>query len=159
MSAREYSYNPPMSLLRRSNARKGDQNRDSPSTYRLANGYITDTFRMKAAMKNDFLIDREMQRERNFTGIAGTRHQDMAMSQSMGTISQRTCEHLGTSDKAIITAHRRMVQIAKDLQEGIEPYAATHGDLYRVRSIDYTVLEANFLELLAAHGELAQVQV
>ena len=114
---------------------------------------------MKAAMKNDFLIDREMQRERNFTGIAGTRHQDMAMSQSMGTISQRTSEHLGTSDKAIITAHRRMVQMAKDLQEGIEPYAATHGDLYRVRSIDYTVLEANFLELLAAHGELAQVQV
>jgi hypothetical protein len=49
--------------------------------------------------------------------------------------------------------------MAKDLQEGIEPYAATHGDLYRVRSIDYTVLEANFLELLAAHGELAQVQV
>jgi len=37
--------------------------------------------------------------------------------------------------------------------------AETHGDLYRVRSIDYTVLEANFLELLAAHGELAQVQV
>ena len=69
-------------------------------------------------MKNDFLIDREMQRERNFTGIAGTRHQDMAMSQSMGTISQRTCEHLGTSDKAIIAAHRRMVQMAKDLQEG-----------------------------------------
>ena len=80
------------------------------------------------------------------------------MTYSMGAISQRTSAHMGTSNKAIITAHRRMVQMAKNLQEGIEPYAVTLGNLYKVRSIDYTVLEANFLELLAAHGKLAQVQ-
>ena len=100
-------------------------------------------------------MDRAVQRERSFTGIEGIRHQDMAMTQSMGLISNREGEHLGTTDKAIITARRRLIQMAKDLQEGIEPYAATHGDLYKVRSIDFTAPEREFSDFLEANGELA----
>ena len=58
---------------------------------------------------NDYNIDREMQRNEIFTGIAGTRNQDRAMTESMGSISDRPGEHLGTLDAATIAARRRLL--------------------------------------------------
>src|SRR5262249_24447649 len=51
---------------------------------------------------NNYLIDREMQRTVNFTGLPTNRVQDAAMTDSMGPIVDRSDEHLGTSDVAII---------------------------------------------------------
>jgi phenylpropionate dioxygenase-like ring-hydroxylating dioxygenase large terminal subunit len=156
ISAWEYSYNPEAPLTEQQRIDGRAKFRIFPTTHQLPDGSITDTFRMEANPENDFLMDRQAQREWSFTGIKGIRHQDMAMVQSMGRISNREGEHLGTSDKAIITARRRLIQMAKDLQEGIEPYAATHGDLYKVRSIDFTAPEHDFTEFLEAHHELAE---
>jgi hypothetical protein len=52
----------------------------------------------------------------------------------MGTIVDRSKEHLGTSDTAIIAMRRKLRKAAAELQQGIEPVAARNGDAYRVRS-------------------------
>ena len=155
ISGWEYSYNPNEPLTQEQRIAGRAKFKIFPTTHTLPDGSRTDTFRMEANPENDFLMDRAAQRERSFTGIPGIRHQDMAMTQSMGLISNREGEHLGTTDKAIITARRRLIQMAKDLQAGIEPYAATHGDLSKVRSIDFIAEERDFSDFLKANGQLA----
>ena len=83
---------------------------------------------------NDYNIDREEQRYRTFTGIKGIGEQDMGTQESMGALTWRAGEHLGSSDSAIITYRRRLLKEARDLQEGIESFAATHPESYKVRS-------------------------
>jgi phthalate 4,5-dioxygenase len=114
---------------------------------------IPGTFRTKANKDNDYLIDRQMQKTENFTGIWGTRNQDTAVVESMGPIMDRTKERLGTADLAIITARRILLRTARRLQEGIEPYAASHGDVYRVRALDCVDAEADFEKLLEKYRE------
>jgi phthalate 4,5-dioxygenase oxygenase subunit len=45
----------------------------------------------------------------SYTGIAGVSQQDMAVQESMGPLVDRTQEHLGTSDVAVIWMRRRML--------------------------------------------------
>src|SRR5438105_15404392 len=47
-----------------------------------------------ANCSNDYLIDRQMQKTVNYSGIRGISEQDMAMTQSMGAIYDRSQEHL-----------------------------------------------------------------
>ena len=82
---------------------------------------------------NDYLIDREIQRNLTFTGIKGTGEQDFSVQEGMGAIVDRTREHLGTSDIGIIALRKRLLKAAADLQEGVPPHAASHGGVYRVR--------------------------
>jgi phthalate 4,5-dioxygenase len=89
-----------------------------------------------ANRRNDYLIDRQMQRTHNFTGIVGISEQDMAMTQSMGAIVDRSKEHLGTSDVAVIAMRRVLLRLAQQVQDGGAPYAAYHGEVYRVRPLD-----------------------
>ena len=51
--------------------------------------------------------------EDSLSGIEGIRQQDMAVTESMGTIYDRSREHLGTTDALIIRTRRRMIQAAK----------------------------------------------
>jgi phthalate 4,5-dioxygenase len=44
------------------------------------------TFRSKANRANNYLLDREMQRRDNFTGIDGINVQDRALQESMGEL-------------------------------------------------------------------------
>jgi hypothetical protein len=83
---------------------------------------------------NEYLIDREKQRTETFSGIDGVRAQDAAMVESAGPISDRTREHLGTSDTAVIRMRRLLLGAAKALADGEEPKAAAGGTLYKVRS-------------------------
>jgi hypothetical protein len=74
--------------------------------------------------ENDYNIDRADQRVNNFTGISGGAiPQDQAVTESMGTIYDRTAEHLGTSDRAIIRMRRMLIDAARNLARGIEPPA------------------------------------
>jgi hypothetical protein len=53
----------------------------------------------------------------------------------MGEIFDRTGEHLGSSDLAVIAMRRRMLEAVTDLAErGEVPYEARNADNYRVRS-------------------------
>ena len=45
-----------------------------------------------------------------------------------------------------------MLNLARDLQQGIEPFPASHGDIYRVRAMDVNMQADNFDAMLASHG-------
>src|SRR5262249_44711430 len=62
--------------------------------------------------------DREAMKRGDFTGIKGIPTQDMAMWESMGAISDRGGEHLGSSDVAIALFRRQMVAAAKQVRDG-----------------------------------------
>jgi phthalate 4,5-dioxygenase len=85
---------------------------------------------------NDYLIDRALQRSgRSYTGIRGIREEDMAVQESMGPIFDRTTEHLGSSDLAVIAIRRRLLEAVRALAErGEIPYESRNADAYRVRS-------------------------
>ena len=57
----------------------------------------------------------------SYTGIAGFQNQDTAAVESMGAISDRTQEHLGQSDVAIIRMRRRMADALKMFLAGETP--------------------------------------
>jgi nitrite reductase/ring-hydroxylating ferredoxin subunit len=85
---------------------------------------------------NDYLIDREAQKTVSFTGIRGVRVQDMAVQEDQrGPISDRTTEHLGSSDTGVIATRRRVLRQARALEKGIEPPQPARAEAYRVRSM------------------------
>jgi phthalate 4,5-dioxygenase len=92
------------------------------------------TFRPFRNADNNYMIDREQQRGTTMTGIHGFASQDQALQESMGTTVDRTRERLGTSDTAIIAMRRLLLQEVRALQQGQEPFAARHGEIYWVRS-------------------------
>jgi phthalate 4,5-dioxygenase len=55
------------------------------------------------------------------SGIDGIVTQDHAVNESQGPIVDRSREHLGTSDVAVIGMRQRMLRAARELQAGIEP--------------------------------------
>ena len=83
---------------------------------------------------NDFLIDREEQKHRSFTGVKGVAEQDALAQASQGLIADRTREHLTPTDIAIVRFRRAMLVGAKALREGREPEAAQRHQGYRLRS-------------------------
>ena len=91
-------------------------------------------WRYEASKENDYQIDREAQREKSFTGITGIHMQDQAITESMGHISDRTQERLGTSDSMVIKTRQRLINAARALQEGVPAPAVDNPELYQVRS-------------------------
>jgi phthalate 4,5-dioxygenase oxygenase subunit len=94
------------------------------------------TFQPLRNRSNDYLIDRDLQRSgRSYTGIRGIREEDLAVQESMGTIFERSSEHLGSADLAVIAMRRRLLEAVQALAErGEVPYEARNADSYRVRS-------------------------
>jgi nitrite reductase/ring-hydroxylating ferredoxin subunit len=93
------------------------------------------SFRLAQHKGNDYLIDREAQRTKSFTGIAGIHQQDQAITESMGAIIDRTQEHLGSSDAMVIRARRRAINAAKALRDtGAVPPGVDDPAVYRQRS-------------------------
>jgi hypothetical protein len=90
---------------------------------------------------NDYLIDREVQRQKTFTGIVGVGEQDSSIQEGMGPIVDRENEHLGTTDIGIIQMRRRLLDAATELERGVEPFSATHPEVYAVRA-GSVILEA-----------------
>ena len=115
----------------------------SQGAHKLPDGYVIDTFLPTAHGGNDYLIDRDLQRDANFTGIFGTNEQDRAIQESQraipgvphGRIVDRSRERLIPTDVPVITARKILLNLAKALEDGIEPPQAARGDLYRVRAV------------------------
>lgn len=61
-------------------------------------------FRSRSHKRNDYHIDRQAQKTETFTGIRGVNIQDRAIQESMGPVVDRSQEHLGPADRAIIVA-------------------------------------------------------
>ena len=82
-------------------------------------------FRTKRTRENGWLQDRAaMDRNESFSGIAGVQIEDLVVQESMGALYDRTQEHLGASDVAVIRMRRRMLDAARALAErGEAPFA------------------------------------
>ena len=92
-------------------------------------------FRSYRNRDNDWMIDRQMQRTQNFTGIVGVNTQDRALQVTMGTIADRSLEKLGTTDRAIIVARKLLLQAARTVEDGGDP-PGSHDEYYGLRAID-----------------------
>ena len=125
---------------------RGHRGMDAPlGERRLPNGSgWFERHRSDQNLENDFLIDREAQATgQSYTGIAGIRIQDCAVTETMGTIYNRGREHLGTTDSFIIRVRRKLIAMAKDLQEnGTVPHQIDHPDVYRQRSGEMVIPRA-----------------
>ena len=89
--------------------------------------------------ENDFGLDRTIQRANagpdGYTGVHGIIAQDGAMTTSMGAIVDRTREHLGSTDAAIIRVRRRLLAGARALAEhGTVPPAVDHPEAFHHRA-------------------------
>ena len=82
------------------------------------------TFRSKANRENNYFLDRTVQREESFSGIDGINAQDRALQESMGPIVDRSKEHLGPADKAIIQARKLLREAVREVAAGNRPYGA-----------------------------------
>ncbi len=91
---------------------------------RLGNGPLDvdqTTFRSKRNRWNDYLLDRRVQKTETFTGIDGVNAQDRAVQESMGSIVDRTREHLGPADRAVIQARQLLLQATRTVEAGGTP--------------------------------------
>ena len=79
---------------------------------------IPGTFKLKRNPSNDYLIDRQLQKTKTFTGIVGINTQDFALQEGMGPIVDRSKEHLGTTDRAIITLRRMLLEAIAAVERG-----------------------------------------
>jgi phthalate 4,5-dioxygenase len=109
-------------------------------------------FRLIQQPENDYLIDRELQRERSFTGVDGIHTQDQCVTESMGGIVDRTFENLAPSDIAVARNRRMLLNTVKAFQDGKRPPAADNPELYaHVRGGYYTTTEPG--DWLALHRD------
>ena len=91
---------------------------------RLGNGPLDvdqATFRARRNRGNNYLMDRRVQKTETFTGIEGVNQQDRAVQESMGAIVDRSKEHLGPADRAVIQARRLLLQAIKTVEAGGTP--------------------------------------
>jgi hypothetical protein len=70
--------------------------------------------------------------------ITDVQAQDIAMTESMGYLYDRTKETLGRSDRLLVLTRRRLIEAALALQEGVEPPGMNPKD-YRQRPISMTL--------------------
>jgi len=92
-----------------------------------------DTRQLRQTRANNWLQDREaMQNGTSHSGIAGANIQDIAVEESMGPIYDRSKEHLGTSDIAVIRMRRLLIDSARAHAErgetpiGLDASASSH---------------------------------
>jgi phenylpropionate dioxygenase-like ring-hydroxylating dioxygenase large terminal subunit len=88
----------------------------------------------RANRRNDYEYDEGYQRSGGYSGIRGFWAQDRAMVEGMGDIFDRSTEHLGTSDAAVIQVRRLLLNAARQLADDVPPPGqSTEG--HRIRSI------------------------
>jgi hypothetical protein len=95
--------------------------------------------------------------------ITDLQAQDMAMTESMGPLWDRTLENTGPSDVVIMRTRRRLIEAARHLRETGEAPRIAPGD-YRLRPVSVQLPEgaswrAAVAEAVIAHPETFQVSV
>ena len=98
------------------------------------------SYRAVENLDNDYLIDREIQRRKTFSGIKSVPAQDRAVTERARPIpgrpgtQNRAEEHLGSSDAAIVQIRKSLLRSALDLAAGQEPALAFNPRAYRLRA-------------------------
>ena len=112
----------------------------------------------KASHENDFFFDRATQRTKYFSGIPEFWAQDGGVQIGMGPIYNRTLEHLGTTDRAIIRTRKRLLETARTLADGgAAPPGVLDTEIYALRGA--AMLLRKDADWLAAAEEFSEVIV
>jgi hypothetical protein len=121
-------------------------------------------FQLAPRAENDYQIDRGAQRiRRSYTGLSSIHLEDQAITESMGSILDRSREHLGTADTMVIRTRRRLLDAARALEEhGTAPPGARDPSVYRARSgsvflpegADWITATEHLREAFVDHPEL-----
>lgn len=83
---------------------------------------VTPDYHLTRNRENRYLQDREEMRTRTFSGFGEIFIiADSWATETAGHIQDRTQEHLGTIDRALIAMHHQMLQAIRDVQEGRDP--------------------------------------
>lgn len=97
-------------------------------------------YRLKRNRSNDYLIDREEQRTRTFSGIKGVNTQDFALQETMEyPFSDRTKERLGTADAAIIAMRQLLLEASRVVEAGGSPRGLDPSTYRQVRAYDLMI--------------------
>jgi phthalate 4,5-dioxygenase len=125
---------------------------DERAETRLGNGPLDvdqTTFRSRRNRDNNYLLDRHVQKTETFTGIDGVNVQDRAVQESMGAIVDRSREHLGPADRAVIQARRLLLDAVRAVGKGETPrgvgssyYSLRAGESILPRDTDWRTLLA-----------------
>jgi phenylpropionate dioxygenase-like ring-hydroxylating dioxygenase large terminal subunit len=98
-------------------------------------GPVNEQYEPVFNMDNDYMISRNRQRHDNFSGIEGIQNQDAAVQESMGQIVDRSQEHLGHSDLAIVRFRRLLLRLASRLRDGEPLDVDTGGGVFDIRPV------------------------
>jgi phthalate 4,5-dioxygenase len=108
--------------------------------------------------ENQYGIDREVQNdlgpEGTYTGIPDHSSQDYMVTETMGPIYDRTREHLGTTDLAIVRYHSLLLQAARDVAEGKEaPAVGAEHDYRAIRAAEKILAEDEDWRVLGTNDD------
>ncbi|MBV1867034.1 MAG: Rieske 2Fe-2S domain-containing protein [Marinosulfonomonas sp.] len=134
--------------------------------YVLPHGYKIDAYVPTASFENDYFIDREHQKTKNFTGIWGVNEQDRSLQEAMPNmpghppgIVDRSTEFLVKSDLPTMSARRILTRLCKQLEQGQEPTKALESTQYGVRAISMISDIEEFDDFLKEYGQMGFAEV
>ena len=95
---------------------------------------IPGTFIPEDNVHNSYNLDRDKQRNETYTGIRTFPLQDIAMMEDQwGPLAKRHLEHLTSYDYMIIQVRQRLLKVARNMADGIEPTEPWHPEAYAYR--------------------------
>ena len=116
------------------------------------NGVVPRTY----TRENDYRIDRFAQKGLSYSGIADFRSQDAMATETAGPIYDRTTEHLGSTDVALIRMHRRLLRAAKSLADDAAaplPALGGAGDFRAIRGAEKILGDAEDWRVLGTDAD------
>jgi phthalate 4,5-dioxygenase len=117
------------------------------------------TFALDTTEENWWQQDRAAMKAGSWCGVPGIPRQDVACQESMGAVVDRSGEHLGTSDIAVIRLRRRMMENVRSTMDGRAPIGTEPGiDFPHVRSEQRMIrIDEPWQKVGAFAGEFARV--
>jgi hypothetical protein len=120
---------------------------------------VPGTYRGVQNIHNDYMIDRNVQKNFTYSGIPCFPWQDIAMMENQwGPIADRTQEHLTSSDFRIIYVRRRLLKAVKALAAGIEPQEPWNPEAYAYHTASVVTKEGTLEEAMERAKALASEQ-
>lgn len=125
----------------------------APERKQLQEGYgvvaqVDENYIPVRNINNQYLLDREDQKNRTYTGVKGVAEQDAMVQESQGPIVDRTREHLTATDAAIVRFRRVMIAGVRSLTDGVEPKAPWRHEAYKLRSGSWVAAEGTPFEAI-----------
>jgi len=121
-----------------------------PFSMMPVNGVVPRTY----TRENDYQIDRVAQKGTSYSGIRDFRSQDAMATETAGPVYDRTREHLGSTDVALIRMHRLLLRAAKGLARGEQPPAlGGTGDFRSIRGAEKVLADGEDWRLLGTNAD------